>query len=30
VVFMAIAAVIFTWMLQMTKKRGLLTKFATQ
>jgi ABC-2 type transport system permease protein len=30
VLFMAVAASIFTWMLQTTKKRGLLTKFATQ
>jgi ABC-2 type transport system permease protein len=30
VVFMGIAAIIFTRMLEMTKKRGLLTKFATQ
>jgi ABC-2 type transport system permease protein len=30
VVFLAIAGSIFVWMLQLTKRRGLLTKFATQ
>jgi ABC-2 type transport system permease protein len=30
VVYMAIGGAIFTWMLRTTKKRGLLTKFATQ
>ncbi|MEY4485278.1 MAG: hypothetical protein RL693_2730 [Verrucomicrobiota bacterium] len=30
VVFLAIAGRIFFWMLELTKKRGLLTKFATQ
>ena len=30
ILFMALAAWIFGWMLAMTKKRGLLTKFATQ
>jgi ABC-2 type transport system permease protein len=30
IVFMSIAAGIFAWMLNTTKKRGLLTKFATQ
>ena len=30
VVFMALAAWIFAWMLSLTKRRGLLTKFATQ
>jgi ABC-2 type transport system permease protein len=30
IIYMAIAGCIFTWMLQTTKKRGLLTKFATQ
>jgi ABC-2 type transport system permease protein len=30
VIFIAVAAWIFTWMLGLTKRRGLLTKFATQ
>jgi ABC-2 type transport system permease protein len=30
VIFIAVAGWIFTWMLSMTKRRGLLTKFATQ
>jgi ABC-2 type transport system permease protein len=30
IVFMIIAASIFSWMLRMTRRRGLLTKFATQ
>ena len=29
-VFLAIAGYIFTYMLHLTRKRGLLTKFATQ
>jgi len=30
VIFLSIAGSIFTWMLRLTKRRGLLTKFATQ